>query len=346
MATRILILVVIIIVKAIFSAADTAFTYTSKFKIAQESKKNVKARKIKKMLDDKNRLFEIIEVGIIMAELLASAFVAEVFLGKLTDILVTKNISENAATILAVIIITVILSYVLLIFGTILPKKMARNNPEKTAYRLIGILQVLAIINIPFEKIIKVSIKVLSKILGIKDEPEDKLTEREIKMIIAEGRDQGVVDQIEKEIAIRALKFNDISVKEIMTSKENISFINIKEEPDKIIENIRKCKYTRIPIFNGTKDNIIGILNIKDLVLEETGTTKNRINLDKILRPVIVVPKGEKISSIFKIMKANRQGMVMIEDKEKKIIGLVTMEDILEELVGKIFDEYDVVKKG
>lgn len=139
----ILILILIILVKAIFSAADTAFTYTSKFKISQESKRNIKAKRIKKMLDNKNRLFEIIEVGIIMAELFASALVAEVFLNKLSNTLIENNIPANIAIVLAVIIITVILSYILLIFGTILPKKIARNNPEKTAYKLIGILQIL-----------------------------------------------------------------------------------------------------------------------------------------------------------------------------------------------------------
>jgi len=216
---NIIILAIIVLVKAIFSAADTAFTYTSKFKISQESKKNIKARQIKKMLEDKNRVFEIIEVGIVMAELFASAFVAEVYLGDLSDWIEKYGIAENIAIVLATIIITIILSYILLIFGGVLPKKIARNNPEKMAYRLIGILQILALINIPFEKLIKASIKIFSRILGLKEEPEDKLTEREIKMIIAEGKDQGIVNQIEKDIATKALKFNDIAVKEIMIPK-------------------------------------------------------------------------------------------------------------------------------
>ena len=99
-------------------------------------------------------------------------------------------------------------------------------------------------------------------------------------------------------------------------------------------------------MFEGTKDNILGVLNIKDLIFKETINLKEEINIKELLRPVIVVYKSTKISEVFKIMKANRQGMVLIEDKDKKIIGLVTMEDILEKLVGKIFDEYDVVKKG
>jgi len=181
---------------------------------------------------------------------------------------------------------------------------------------------------------------------GLKEEKEEKLTEREIKMILAEGKDQGVVDKIEKEIATNALKFNEISVKEIMVTKENVKFINIRENSEKVIGDIRKCKFTRIPVFEGTKDNILGVLNIKDLIFKETINLKEEINIKELLRPVIVVYKYTKISEVFKIMKANRQGMVLIEDKDKKIIGLVTMEDILEKLVGKIFDEYDVVKKG
>ncbi len=342
----IIILLIIVGIKAIFSAADTAFTYTSKFKISQESKKNLKARQIKKILEDKNRVFEIIEVGIVMAELFASAFVAEVYLSDFSNILVENGVPESFATILATIIITVLLSYILLVFGGILPKRLARNNPEKTAYRLIGILQILAIINIPFEKLIKVSINIFGRMFGLKEEKEEKLTEREIKMILAEGKDQGVVDKIEKEIATNALKFNEISVKEIMVTKENVKFINIRENSEKVIGDIRKCKFTRIPVFEGTKDNILGVLNIKDLIFKETINLKEEINIKELLRPVIVVYKSTKISEVFKIMKANRQGMVLIEDKDKKIIGLVTMEDILEKLVGKIFDEYDVVKKG
>lgn len=342
---NIIILAIIVFVKAIFSAADTAFTYTSKFKISQESKKNIKARQIKKMLDDKNRVFEIIEVGIVMAELFASAFVAEVYLGRLSEFVMNYGISQELSVILATIIITIILSYILLIFGGVLPKKIARKNPEKMAYRLIGILQILAFINIPFEKLIKVSIKMFSRIFGLKEEEEDKLTEREIKMIIAEGKDQGIVNQIEKDIAIKALKFNDIAVKEIMIPKEDIKFINIKESSERIIEDIRKCKYTRIPVFEGTRDNVIGFLNIKDLILEDNVNFKKGIKLKEMLRPIIVVIKEERISSVFKVMKSNRQSLMMVEDKDRKIVGLITMEDILERLVGKIFDEYDVVRK-
>lgn len=280
-----------------------------------------------------------------MAELFASAFVAEVYLGELSSFLIKNGIEERFAIVLATIIITVVLSYILLVFGGVLPKKIARNNPERTAYRLIGILQILAFINMPFEKLIKLSINIFSKALGLKEEKEDKLTEREIKMIIAEGKDQGIVNQIEKEIATKALRFNEIAVKEIMILKENIKFINIKESSDRIIEDIRKCKFTRIPVFEGTRDNIIGILNIKDLILGDTVNIKKGIKLNELLRQVIVVPKETKISEVFKIMKSNRQGMVLIEDKDKKIVGLATMEDILERLVGKIFDEYDVVRK-
>ncbi len=280
-----------------------------------------------------------------MAELFASAFVAEVYLEELSSFLIKNGIEERFAIVLATIIITVVLSYILLVFGGVLPKKIARNNPERTAYRLIGILQILAFINMPFEKLIKLSINIFSKVLGLKEEKEDKLTEREIKMIIAEGKDQGIVNQIEKEIATKALRFNEIAVKEIMILKENIKFINIKESSDRIIEDIRKCKFTRIPVFEGTRDNIIGILNIKDLILGDTVNIKKGIKLNELLRQVIVVPKETKISEVFKIMKSNRQGMVLIEDKDKKIVGLATMEDILERLVGKIFDEYDVVRK-
>ncbi len=342
---RVLILAIILLAKAVFSAADTAFTYVSKAKISQESKKNERAKRLKKILEDKSRLFDIIEVGIVMAELFATAFVAEFYLEELADFLMGMNIKADIAMLLSVLIITVILSYILLIFGGILPKKIARNNPEKTAYTLMGIFKIFVILNIPFEKIIRVSIKVFCRIFGIQDKPEDRLTEREIKMIIAEGKDQGIVDSIEKEIAFNALKFNNIPVKKAMVPKEEIKFINVKETPEKILETIRKYKFTRMPVFENTRDNVIGLLNIKDLVLAENNKKLSSINIKSIVRPILIVEKEQKISAIFKIMQANQQAMSIVKDRDAKVVGLVTMEDILEKLVGKIFDEYDIVKK-
>ena len=339
--TRIIILGIMISIKAIFSASDTAFTYLNKVKISQESKKNRKAKKIKNMIENNQKFYGVVEVGITLIELLAGVYALEVFVHPLTDLLIIYGIEKMLANLISVIVITIILSYFLLVFGAILPKRIARNNPEKTAYALINILEVLTIINIPFEKLIRFSTKVFCKIFGIKEKDKNILSEKEIKMMILEGKDQGIVDKIEKDILFKALKFNDITVKKIMKTKEEIDFINVKEDINKVLKNIKKYKYTRIPVFEGNKNHVIGILNIKDIAIQLADNQNLEIDLRNILRKVIFVQKEEKIPYVFKTMQLNRQSMMIVLDENEKVVGLITMEDIIEELVGKIFDEYD-----
>ena len=338
---KIIVLIIMIFVKAIFSASDTAFTYLNKAKISQESKINKKAKKIKNMIENNHKFFGTIEVGITLIELLASVYVSEVFLNPLCNYLTNLEIEREVSLIISVIIITIILSYFLLVFGSILPKRIARNNPEKTAYRLINILNVLSIINIPFERLVKFSTKVFCKIFRIKENDKNMLSEKEIKMMILEGQDQGIVDKIEKDILFNALKFNDITVKKIMKPKSEIDFINIKEDIGEVLKNIKKYKYTRIPVFEGNKDHVIGILNVKDIALNLADGQKVDFNLRNILRNVIFVHTEEKIPYAFKTMQINRQSMMIVLDEKEKVVGLITMEDIIERLVGKIFDEYD-----
>ncbi len=341
MNLNILILIIIVIIKAIFSAADTALVYISKPKISQLSKTDKKAKKIKKLIENNNKLYGTIEVVITMCELFATIIAAEEFVNKLTIILSQTGIEYVVSEVLSVIIITIVLSYMLLVFGAILPKKIARNNPEKIAFKLINIIWVISKINYPFEKMITISSKLFSKIFGIKENNKDKLTEKEIKMIITEGHEQGVIAKLEKEILFNALKFDDILVKNIMRPKEKIDFINIEDSKEKILENIEKYKYTRIPVYEKNKNNIIGIFNIKDIAIKYAEENKVDIKLKTMLRDVIFVEQNQKISETFRELQINSQSIAIVINEERKVVGLITMEDILEKIVGKIFDEFD-----
>lgn len=337
-----IVLIIMVIMKAILSASDTAFTYINKIKVSQESKKNKKALKIKNMIEQNQRFYGIIEVGITMIELLASAYAAEAFVTPFSKYLVTSiGLDEKIAIVLAICLVTIVLSYFLLIFGSVLPKRIAKNNPEKTAYSLINILNILAILNYPFEKLITFSTKILCKIFRIKPRDKEVLSEKEIKMMIIEGKDQGIVDKIEKDILFNALKFNDIKVKKVMKQKEEIDFINIEEDIFDVLKNIKKYKYTRVPIFEKNKDNIIGIFNVKDIAIKLADDTKLNIKIKDILRPAMFVSEEQKLPYAFKEMQKNKQAMMIVKDKDDNVVGLITMEDIIERLVGNIFNEYD-----
>jgi len=336
----VILILLIVIIKSIFSASETAFTYINKAKIHQMSKNNKKAEKIYKMLEKNHKLFGVTEVGITLCELFASVIAAETFINSLSSTFMQLSLSREVSMIISIIIITIILSYFLLVFGLLLPKRIARNNPEKTIFKLINILSILAIINYPFEKLINISTKIICKIFGIKENPKDLLTEKEIKMIITEGKEQGIIDKVEKDIVFKALKYNDIFVKDIMNMKEKVDFLNVKSSTKEILENIKKYKYTRIPVFEHNKDNIVGILNIKDIILELEDIKKIEIELNKYIRPVIFITKNEKITNAFKLMQTNKQALLVVRDEKEKVVGVITLEDIIEKLVGTIIDEY------
>ena len=338
----IILVLIIITIKGIFSAAETAFTYLNRAEIIQLSKKDEKAKKIKLLIEHPNKFFGIIEVGIIMSELLAAVVVSITVMEDLMGVFEEMNIGANIAAILSVAICTIILSYIMLIFGGVLPRRLARNKPKKVAYNLINILWIVAKLNYPFERIINISTDIFSKILKLKEEPEERLTQRQLKMIIKEAKDEGLLKSMEDRILLNTIKADRIPVEAIMVPLDEAYVININNDLTKILDNILKNKYTRIPMYKKTKTNIIGILNVKEMAIkyaQEKIETKEQ--LENILRTPQYVKKDEKILDAFKKLQKNNQIIAIVQDEKNVPIGLISIEDILEKLVGEIFDEDD-----
>lgn len=320
MIYNILIIILLVIVKAIFSAGDTALMYVNKAKISQLSKRDKKAKKMKTLINENTKFYGVIELAITLIELLASAFAAETFVKQFMHDFIVMNIDYEVSEILAILIVTVILSYVLLIFGGILPRKIARNNPEKVAFKIVNLLWFLSKLTYPFEKLITGTTNIVSKIFKIPDKPKENLTEKEIKLIIREGKEQGIIEKVEKDILFNTLKFNEISVKQITTPKEKVDMIEISEDKEKVMNKIKKYKFTRIPIYKDRKDNILGMLNIKDIILQCNLNEKFTINFENVIRPIIKVNESEKISTIFKQMQANSQSIAIVIDSNRLTI--------------------------
>lgn len=337
----IIVILILIVIKAIFSAADTAFTYINRAEIKQLSKTDKKAKKIRILMEDENKFFGTIEVAINMCELFTSAIVSISFLEMMMLYLKQIGMQTVYAVTISVIVITFVLAYIMLIFGGILPKKIARNNPKKTAYKLIPILWIVAKLNYPFEKIIDISTNFFSKILGITSE-EEKMTEKQLKLIMKQAKEDGVLESLENKILMNTIKANNIITNKIMIPMEKVYCININDDVEKIIEGIKENKYSRIPVYENNINNIIGIFHIKDTVIQhiEKGITDKQ-QIEEVLRKPIFVGKDEKIFDVFKILQRNNQMMAIIKDDKDIPVGLITIEDILEKLVGKIFDEDD-----
>lgn len=343
MEFNITIVIIMVFFKAIFSAGDTALTYIDREKLNSKAKKDSKAQKIKALKENRIGFWGEIELLIMTIELIATAYAAEVFVEPLATVfnplVINETITEATAITISVVIVALLLTYVFLVFGHILPKQLARSNPEKMAYKTINVLWFLAKLNKPFEELVRFTTTVFSKMFRIPNTTEYKLTEKELKMLIRESTADGIIGKEEKAIILNTIKFDAVHVKDEMIPKEEIQAISLNAKHDDIIKTIKKYKYSRMPVYNEKKDNIIGMFNIKDVITEK-GFSDN-IQIKDYLREFPRVNKKDTLSATFRKMQAEKQMMALVYDDKDAFCGIITLEDIIERLVGEIQDEND-----
>ena len=343
MIYSILLLIVLIIINGIFSASELAFLSIDKIKLKNDiSKNDKKAILINKILKDSSSFFSTIQIVITLSGFLASAFAADYFADYLLNIINVTIISKGVFRSILVILITFILSYFSLVFGELVPKKMAINNPYKIARRYASVINASSNVFYPLVKFLSISTSFICKIFKIKDKNND-MTEEDIKRMIILGREEGVIEEKEKEYILNVFKFNDIGVSKVMTPKKDVVMINIDDDIKKNVLKIKESKYTRFPVYKDNENNIIGVLNVKDLILHYG--EDEVFKLEKIIRKVHAFKHDEKIDDVFRYMQEKNESICTVY-KQNNFIGIVTIEDAVEEIVGNIYDEYDEVDYG
>lgn len=345
MISQLFVLVILILINAYFAASEIAFISLNDAKIERKAKEgNKKAKQIEKMLKSPSKFLATIQIGITLAGFLSSAFASDTFADILAPSLnnIFPAISVEAFRGISIVIITIILSFFTLVFGELVPKRLAMKYYEKVAYASIGIIRFISIIASPFVKILTKSTNVISKIFGISENEEEIVTEEEIKMMIDEGEEKGTIEQEEKEMINNIFEFNDITVSEVMTHRTDIFAVDISSDIEEILKDLDDYKYSRIPVYNETIDNIEGILFVKDLL--KYFRTKKPLKIKNMIREAYFVSENKPINELFKDLQKNKMQMAIVIDEYGGTAGLVTMEDLLEEIVGNIFDEYDDIE--
>ena len=342
MITQIVILVVLILLNAYFAASEIAFISLNDTKIEKQAKEgNKKAKQIQKMLKNPSEFLATIQIGITLAGFLSSAFASDAFADILAPALykIFPMISIQVFKGISIVLITIILSFFTLVFGELVPKRLAMKYYEKIAFSSIGVIKFLSVITLPFVKVLSAVTNFISKLFGISENEEEVVTEEEIKMMIDEGEEKGTIQQEEKEMIHNIFEFNDITVSEVMTHRTDVYAIEIDSEINDIIKELDDYKYSRIPVYEETIDNIKGVLFVKDLLKYLHG--KKAIKIKNIMREAYFVSENKPINELFKNLQKNKMQMAIVVDEYGGTAGIVTMEDLLEEIVGNIFDEYD-----
>ena len=343
---QILVIIILILLNAFFAAAEIAFISLNDAKIDIQAKQgNKKAKKIKEMLVNPSKFLATIQIGITLAGFLSSAFASETFASELAPILNKwiPAISLTAWNNIAIIVITIILSYFTLIFGELVPKRLAMKNCEKIAFSSIGIIKTISIITSPFVKFLTLSTNIVSKLFGVSEDEEETVTEEEIRMMIDVGKEKGTIDEEEKNMLNNVFEFNDKVVSEIMIPRTEIFALDMNMSIAEVIEELSEdLRYSRIPVYDEKIDKIKGIVYIKDILL----STKNKnTKIKNLMKEVFFVSETKPVNELFEELRKNRKQIAIVIDEYGGTSGIVTMEDILEEIVGDIYDEYDKVEK-
>ena len=345
MISQIFVLFILILLNAYFAASEMAFISLNDAKIERQAKEgNKKAKQIEKMLKEPSKFLATIQIGITLAGFLSSAFASDAFADILAPTLnnIFPAVSVETFKGISIVIITIILSFFTLVFGELVPKRIAMKYYEKISYASIGIIHFISIIASPFVKILTRTTNLVSKLFGISENEEEIVTEEEIKMLIDEGEEKGTIEQEEKEMINNIFEFNDITASEVMTHRTDIFAIDINSELEDILKQLDDYKYSRVPVYDETIDNIEGILFVKDLL--KYFRTKKVLKIKNIMREAYFVSENKPINELFKDLQRNKMQMAIVIDEYGGTAGLVTMEDLLEEIVGNIFDEYDDVE--
>lgn len=336
-----LLIFVLILINGFFAASEIAIISINRNKISMQAQEgDKKALLIQKLFKEPSKFLATIQVGITLTGFLASASAAVSISTYFSQYLKRLNIPFSDQ--ISLLLVTLFISYITLVLGELLPKRLALQNPEKIAFNIIGTIVFISRITAPFVKILTLSTNFFAKLFGVgATYEEEKVTEDEIRMMIDVGEENGVLNETEKEMIDGIFEFDDTLAKEVMTPRTAVFAIDINSPLEEIIHQIIEEQYSRIPVYDGDIDNIVGILYMKDLFVEMASKRLDEISIKELLRPAYFVPDTKKIDRLFRELQASKNHMAILIDEYGGVSGIITIEDLIEEIVGNIADEYD-----
>lgn len=339
---QLVIIIVLVFVNAFFAAAEMAIVSVNKNKInTLVEKEDKRAIALSKILEDPNRFLSTIQVGITLAGFLSSALAAS----KLSEPLakVFTSIGIPSASGLAIILITLVLSYFTLVFGELIPKRIALRNSEAIALGSIGIITFISKITAPFVKVLSLSTNFFMRLFKINTkEIEEEVTEEEINSLLEIGEKHGLINKTGKDMIDSIFLFDDKLAKDVMTSRKNAFFIDVDKPLIDYYDTLFELMYSRIPVYRDDFDNVIGILHMKDIMRESYKHGFENIIVEDIMQEAYLTSERKNIDVLFKELQENKKHIAVLIDEYGVVSGIVTIEDLIEEIVGEIEDEFDV----
>lgn len=322
-----IVLAILIYLSSFFSSAETALTTVNKIKIRKLAEENnKKAQIVLKLIEQPSKMLSVVLIGNNIVNILASS---------LATVLATKYFKSYGAGIS-----TGVMTILVLIFGEVTPKSQATVKAEKIALRSANIIYVLSYVLAPISYVINKIASILLKILGVNtNAPTNLITENEFRAIVDVSHEEGVIESAERKMITNIVDFGDSVAKDIMVPQIDMCYVDANCSYEELIETFNKDKFSRLPVYKDTKDNILGIINLKDVFFYNKNT--DNFNIEELIRKPLYTYEFKKVSDLFIEMKKDSIPFTIVLNEYGSTAGMITMEDIIEEIVGEIRDEYD-----
>ncbi len=341
MFERIVLLIILIIINRFFSCAEIAVLQVGDAKLRRLADEgNDNAVKLLKLTADPARFLSTIQVAITLAGFLSSAFAADSFAGPVTDFLLSHGVSlkERVLEPIVIVLITFILSYVNIVLGELVPKRLAQAYTEKLSLGMAGILQFASFVFGPFVWLLTVSTNAVMRIIGIDPgDMEDKVSEEDIKMMLDEGTEIGTIESTENEMIQNVFEFNDITVEDVCTHRTDVAMLYTEDSDAVWRKIIYSHRFANYPICGEDDDDVIGILDTKDYFRLDS-QDRDTVMKNAVDKPFFV-SQNMKVSDLFQTMKRERKYYAVVIDEYGGMTGIVSLHDLIEALVGDLQEE-------
>ncbi len=346
---QLLLLLVLILVNAFFAMSEIAIISLNDTKVKKMAEEGDKrAIKVLKLTENPSNFLSTIQLGVTLAGFLTSASAADSFSEPLAAMIAgwigidPKSGVYSIIGGVAMVLVTIIISYFSLVLGELVPKRVAMQKSEAISFKVVGILLFVKAATRPFIKILSVSTNLVVRILGFDpNASEEVVTEEEIRMLVDAGEEKGVIEESQKEMINNIFDFDDVPVSDVMTHRTEIEAVEITDKIEDVVKLSCENGYSRIPVYEDELDNIRGIIYVKDLLPYVGKSVPSGKKLSKIMREAEFVPESKRCGDLFAEMTEKRVQMMFVADEYGAVSGLVTIEDLLESIVGNIQDEYD-----
>lgn len=340
--SALLLQVVLIFLNAVFASAEIAVISVSDAKLAKlEEDGNKKAKKLKKLTENPANFLATIQIAITLSGFLASAFAAENFSDGLTELILSTGftaVSPQVLNSVSVVVITLLLSYFTLVFGELVPKRVAMKKTEQLALGVASLITVISKVCAPVVWILTASTNGVLCLMGIDpNSDDDEVSEEEIRLMVDEGAQKGVIDADDQEMINNVFEFDDLVADEFATHRTDISLLWLEESTEEWAATIHESRHSKYPVCDETVDKIIGVLDVKDFFRLQN--EPKEVILKEAIRPAYFVPESIHADVLFKQMKKTHNYFAVVLDEYGGMTGIVTMNDLLEQIVGDLDEE-------